>query len=148
MKATVQPPKEGFVPNPQRISNPFSRDTEPDWVLTSGLKRRDTDMCVERKPLPPPRHRTFDAINSTQSREPRVLDKVPPTIPRKPLSLTSHTAHRTSIPSSVSAAFTTSKADSTRRYQHESQEKTDSGTSDLLDDHMNEEIDWKPLIPQ
>ncbi|KAJ5591772.1 uncharacterized protein N7459_002141 [Penicillium hispanicum] len=145
VKSTVQPPKEGLVANSRRKSNPFSFDAEPDWVRNPGLARGDTDSRVGRKPLPSPRHRTFDAINSTRPFEKQAPGRTPPVVPRKPLSLTSQPAHRVSSP--VRVASTASEGSLPRGAQHRSPGGISGSGGDLLGDTMDEQIDWKPLVP-
>ncbi|KAF2854632.1 hypothetical protein T440DRAFT_464773 [Plenodomus tracheiphilus IPT5] len=47
-KARVQPPSEGYLPNPKRPSNPFTPSPEPDWV---DVKR---NVSGNGRPEPPP----------------------------------------------------------------------------------------------
>lgn len=56
-KARVQPPSDGYLPNPKRPSNPFAPSPEPDWVDVKKLS-------ASNRPEPPPargsqRARTF-----------------------------------------------------------------------------------------
>ena len=140
VKATVQPPREGFVPNPERKSNPFAADTEPDWVPSSGLTRSTTSTSVERKPVPPPRHGTFDGVVSLEpSQKKQVPGKSPPAVPRKPISLSSQPSPGTPAQSS---------SQSVRSNASRPSAKSSSTAVDLLGDDDDEQIMWKPLVPQ
>ncbi|KAF2222115.1 SacI homology domain-containing protein [Elsinoe ampelina] len=72
VRSMIKVPAEGFAPNPQRPSNPFTPSAEPDWVK------------VERpspspKPAPPPARRIPARSNSTRSLEsPRRRNLPPP----------------------------------------------------------------------
>ncbi|KAJ5348153.1 uncharacterized protein N7506_001406 [Penicillium brevicompactum] len=117
VKATVQPPQEGLVANPQRKSNPFSPDV--DWVAPAQ---------IQRKPVLPPRRDTLESPSST-SRQSVESVRLAPAVPRKPLSLSSK-SHTMPVSNqerqSVAGAASTS-------------------SPDLLDS-SSEQIGWKPLL--
>ncbi|KAJ6172456.1 hypothetical protein N7470_001523 [Penicillium chermesinum] len=171
-KATLQPPGEGLVPNPRRKSNPFSPDSEPDWVPQSRLGRQNT---IDRKPAPPPRRvasvartgspvsmsgvpldskpmlpprraATADVSAPTMEVERQRLERAPP-VPRKPISLSS----QGSKPASISGRQTNATSPgggSARSQQSYSAAGTSSASVDLLGDSADEPIEWKPLVPQ
>ncbi|KAL5121928.1 Inositol-1,4,5-trisphosphate 5-phosphatase 1 [Pleosporales sp. CAS-2024a] len=63
-KARIQPPQEGYMPNPKRPSNPFTPSPEPDWV--------DVQRMGGGRPEPPPargsqRARTVDFNSSSNN---------------------------------------------------------------------------------
>ncbi|KAF7713340.1 Uncharacterized protein PECH_001493 [Penicillium ucsense] len=193
-KAEIQAPKPGFVPNPLRKSNPFSADTEPDWIPKTQLqeKRAKAPALPERKPAPPPRRRTAgpsrdnDLSTSTSrstsssspvSLSPRLeklrLDKSPPAVPRKPISLSSQvTGPRFASPASSPAFASAGLARSStlpRDFESRSVGRTAGGggggggeeekkrgsqlsdakrSDDLLGDAAGDSIGWKPLLPQ
>ncbi|KAK4540308.1 hypothetical protein LTR36_009620 [Oleoguttula mirabilis] len=68
-RSTVKPPSNGFAPNPQRPSNPFSPTAEPDWVK------------VDRPSAPPSRTASV-ASNASRVRGESLARKLPP--PLKP----------------------------------------------------------------
>ncbi|CDM32457.1 Inositol-1,4,5-trisphosphate 5-phosphatase 1 [Penicillium roqueforti FM164] len=138
VKATVQPPKQGYIPNPQRKSNPFSADV--DWVPSLGsLKNRNTDPVQDtrEKPMLPPRRDTFESPTGSLSPHAVEKAKVRPAVPRKPLSLSSQTKVGAVSPSSQH----TSSQDSPG-----SGVTADTGSTDLLSDSASEQIGWKPLL--
>lgn len=139
VKARVQPTKEGFVPNTERKSNPFSMDSEPDWIPISGLTRSSARNSVDRKPVPPPRHGTFDGVVSVEPGA--AVGKSPPAVPRKPLSLSSQTAPSTPLSASRQSI-------STGQSGSRPPGPGNSGAVDLLGDADSETIEWKPLVPQ
>lgn len=115
VRSAVTPPAASLVPNIHRKSNPFSPSGKADWVspLHPAAKQRDMHVSnggVLQNPLLPPRHETrnssaqgsklasesavFSEVDGTgtavrpfakMSRNP----KMPPPIPRKPVSLSS-----------------------------------------------------------
>ncbi|OQE34520.1 hypothetical protein PENCOP_c017G07090 [Penicillium coprophilum] len=137
VKATVQPPKQGYIPNPQRKSNPFSADV--DWVPSpDSMENKPTEpVQVTRKPMLPPRRDTFNS--STGSLSPQAVEtvKTRPAVPRKPLSLSSQGKIRTASPEGQH----TSRQDSP-----ESGVTAITGSTDLLSDSGSEQIEWKPLF--
>ncbi|KAF4555326.1 SacI-like domain-containing protein 2 [Elsinoe fawcettii] len=71
VRSTIKVPANGFAPNPQRPSNPFTPSTESDWVK------------VERpspspKPAAPPPRRIPGRSNSTRSMEAPRRRNLPP----------------------------------------------------------------------
>ncbi|KAJ6015065.1 hypothetical protein N7540_009656 [Penicillium herquei] len=133
-RTTLQPPQEGLAANVLRKHNPFSTDSEPEWVPSSRMMRQGT---INRKPPPPPRRGTslnekdaIPALRKTSS------GKAPPDIPRKPTSLSSHSAPR---PLGV---------DDQDRGSMKSSPNQQSVTQDLLGDSTDGPIEWKPLLPQ
>ncbi|KAJ5157574.1 Inositol-1-4-5-trisphosphate 5-phosphatase 1 [Penicillium canariense] len=154
VKAAVQPPKAGLVANPQRKSNPFSMDGEPDWVPSS-LSAENGPQARDRKPLPPPRRgttgRSKDNMQSL-GREKPALEKSPPVVPRKPMSLSSQAATGR-LPTPVSDQGRSAVLQNT---SHPSQSPdvvrgaSRAEAGDLLgdDDAPGEPIGWKPLLPQ
>ncbi|KAJ5875527.1 Inositol-1-4-5-trisphosphate 5-phosphatase 1 [Penicillium subrubescens] len=152
-KAAVQPPKAGLVPNPQRKSNPFSMDDEPDWIPGSRDTDQGPDARVDRRPLPPPRRgtsgRSKDNMQSPGGDAP-VVEKSPPAVPRKPVSLSSQaTAGR--IPSGSSSQERSASlqgSPSLRQTADGGRGVSSAETGDLLGDASGEPIGWKPLLPQ
>ncbi|KAJ5919019.1 hypothetical protein N7466_009962 [Penicillium verhagenii] len=142
-KATIQPPGEGLVANFQRRSNPFSIDSEPDWVPTSGLTRKST---IDRKPAPAPPPRRGRTLNEQSSTTPIDADKVRPVVPRKPISLASQSSLHTPRSDEQSHAISSPvNSDQSRLFPA----KTGGISSpDLLGDPTDEKIEWKPLLPQ
>jgi hypothetical protein len=135
VKATIQPPTGGLVANPERKSNPFSLDTAPDWVPSSNLMTTETDARMDRKPVPPPRQRTFDGSESTGPQSASsTLSKSPPAVPRKPLALTSQGCARSPVSGSGQGA--------------RAAPQSSIRAPDLLGDGAEEQIGWKPLLPQ
>lgn len=135
VKATVRPPAEKFIANPQRKSNPFSMDTEPDWVPHSGLMGKEADARTDRKPVPPPRQQAFDRSESAAPRSASsTMSKSPPAVPRKPLALSSHGGVRSPVSGSDQGAWATPRSS--------------TGAPDLLGDDADEQIEWKPLLPR
>lgn len=152
-KAAVQPPKAGLVPNPQRKSNPFSMDDEPEWIPNSRATESGPQARVDGKPLPPPRRgtsgRSKDNSQSPGGGTP-VVEKSPPAVPRKPVSLSSQpSAGR--VPSATSSqARSATLHDSPRLSQSPDGGRgvSSAETGDLLGDASGETIGWKPLLPQ
>lgn len=152
-KAAVRPPKAGLVPNPQRKSNPFSTDDEPDWIPSSRGTDQGPEFRVERRPLPPPRRgtsgRSKDNMQPLGGDAP-VVEKSPPAVPRKPVSLSSQaTAGR--IPSGTSSqarSATLQDSPSFSQSPDGGSGVSSAGTGDLLGDASGETIGWKPLLPQ
>ena len=146
-KTTVQPPREGHVANIQRKPNPFSPDSEPDWVPASDLARKGT---VDRKPAPPPRNGAIsNGLKSPapSGERPRTGKAPPPPVPRKPLSLSS----QSSTPKSTSgsqAQLGSSQLGSARSQSSRSTGRSGADAPDLLADPMSEQIEWKALLPQ
>lgn len=135
VKATVQPPAERFIANPERKSNPFSMDTEPDWVPYSGLMGKEADARTDRKPAPPPRQQAFDGSESAGPRSARsTMSKSPPAVPRKPLALSSQGGVRSPVSGPDQGAWTAPQSS--------------TGAPDLLGDDADEQIEWRPLLPQ
>ncbi|KAJ5122846.1 hypothetical protein N7448_003980 [Penicillium atrosanguineum] len=132
VKATVQPPADKFVPNPERKSNPFSLDNQPDWVPNSNLMGKETDSRKDRKPVLPPRQKTFDRSESTASAS-STMSKSPPVVPRKPLALTSRGMSQSPVSGSSQDTWAVSQS-----YTR---------ATDLLGDDAEEQIEWKPLLP-
>ena len=150
-KAELQPPKEGFIPNPQRKSNPFSRDDEPDWVPSSRITRNGLDARADRKPLPPPRRGTSGAAReSVQSPvgEKPVAGKSPPAVPRKPLSLSSQAAVSRVASTGSGPSRSASLRDSPGGESGQGFGGPGGQTGDLLGDASGDTIGWKPLLPQ
>ena len=142
VKATVQPPKQGYIPNPQRKSNPFSADI--DWVPSPGsLKNRNTDPVqnTREKPMLPPRRDTFESPtgNPTGSLSPHAVEtaKVRPAVPRKPLSLSSQAKIGTVSPDGQHTSWQDSPGSGVTAH---------TGSTDLLSDSASEQIEWKPLL--
>ncbi|KAJ5218285.1 uncharacterized protein N7498_000384 [Penicillium cinerascens] len=135
VKATVQPPAERFIANPKRKSNPFSMDTEPDWVPNSSLMGKQADARTDRKPVPPPRQQAFDGSESTGPRSgSSTMSKSPPAVPRKPLSLSSQGGVRSPVSGSDQGVWAAPQSN--------------TGAPDLLGDDADEQIEWRPLLPQ
>ncbi|KAJ5732828.1 hypothetical protein N7493_004309 [Penicillium malachiteum] len=133
-RTTLQPPQEGLVANVLRKPNPFSTDSEPEWVPTSRMMRQGT---IDRKPPPPPRRgSSLNEKDATPTLRKTSSGKAPPSIPRKPTSLSSHSAPR---PLGV---------DNQDRGSTKSSPNQQRVTQDLLGDSTDEPIEWKPLIPQ
>jgi hypothetical protein len=152
-KAAVQPPKAGLVPNPQRKSNPFSMDDEPDWIPSPRGTDQGPEARVDRKPLPPPRRGTSGrSIDSLQSPggDTAVAEKSPPAVPRKPVSLSSQaTAGRISPATSSQARSATWQNSPSLSQSPDGRRGVSSAeTGDLLGDASGETIGWKPLLPQ
>lgn len=138
VKATVQPPKQGYIPNPQRKSNPFSADV--DWVpIPDSIKNRNTDPVqdMRKKPILPPRRDTFES--PTQSLSPQTVEtgKIRPAVPRKPLSLSSQAKLGTVSPSGRHPSGQDSPGINV---------PAGMGSTDLLSDSAREQIEWKPLL--
>lgn len=157
-KAAVQPPKDGFVPNPQRKSNPFSMDDEPEWIPNSRVTEKGPETRVDRKPLPPPRRGTSGGSKDKDGMQAPGVDKSvagksPPAVPRKPLSLSSQAA--VSRVSSAASGQTRSASQQDSSGQCPAPDAvrglpggSSAQTGDLLGDASGETIGWKPLLPQ
>lgn len=147
--ATVQPPREGFVANTQRKSNPFSLDAEPDWVPSSGVVGTASDSQVDRKPVPPPRQRTLNESGSKEPSSPNwSVSKSPPAVPRKPLSLSSQPSFPVSRSGSGQAEYTPPQSRSEPIRLRRPTGEASAGATDLLRDTTGEQLEWKPLLPQ
>lgn len=151
-KAELQPPKEGFIPNSQRKSNPFSMDNEPDWVPGSRIRQNGLEPRADRKPLPPPRRGTSNAARESVQSPPvgdkPVAGKSPPAVPRKPLSLSSQAAVSRVASTGSSPSPSASLRDSPGVGSEQGFGGPSSQTGDLLDDASGDPISWKPLLPQ
>lgn len=150
-KAELQPPKEGFIPNPQRKSNPFSMDDEPDWVPSPRITQNGPEARADRKPLPPPRRGTSGAAReSVQSpgAEKSVVGKSPPAVPRKPLSLSSQAAVSRVASTGSGPSQSASLRDSSGVGNGQGFGGPSDHTGDLLGDASGEAVGWKPLLPQ
>ncbi|CAG7918182.1 unnamed protein product [Penicillium olsonii] len=119
VKATLQPPREGLVANPQRKSNPFSPDT--DWVAPAQ---------IPRKPMLPPRHGTTGSPTISTSPQSVGSGRLAPVVPRKPLSLSSQAKSQTMPISGEQTA----------------QPIAASASSPDLLGSSSEPIGWKPLL--
>jgi hypothetical protein len=146
VKSTVHPPQNGLVANVKRKSNPFSSDVEPDWVPSTGDPSIIRDGKPLRKPALPPRTGSQDQLrdsspmvqtNPGQQQPNRIPEKSPPAVPRKPMSLSSPSEHRS--PSHF-AGESSSPGQSTA--------KATASPANLLDGTGAEQIEWKPLLPQ
>ncbi|KAJ5831047.1 uncharacterized protein N7525_009300 [Penicillium rubens] len=136
VKATVQPPKQGYIPNPERKSNPFSADV--DWVPSPGsIKNRNTDPVqdMRKKPMLPPRRDTFESPTGSSSPREVGTGKIRPAVPRKPLSLSSQAKT-----AAVSPGQPTPLQDSP------GSGGIDMGSTDLLGDSASDQIEWKSLL--
>lgn len=146
VKATVHPPQKGLVANMQRKSNPFSSDVKPDWVPPTGDPSIVRDDKPMRKPALPPRTGTQDQFGDSsptvqttpgQKQPNRIPEKSPPAVPRKPMSLSSPSEHRSS-----------SQFAGERSSARPSTAKATASPVDLLGGTGSEQIEWKPLLPQ
>ncbi|EPS31303.1 hypothetical protein PDE_06258 [Penicillium oxalicum 114-2] len=167
-KAEIQPPKAGYVPNPLRKSNPFSMDSEPDWVPKARVPTKTPDL-PERKPVPPPRRRTaglsretsVSSVSMSSRMERLTLEKTPPAVPRKPISLSSQAtggrftspsasglARSSTLPRDFGSANTARSAAAGGNAVPGSQLSHVQRSGDLLGDASGDTIEWKPLLPQ
>ncbi|KAJ5217507.1 uncharacterized protein N7469_011132 [Penicillium citrinum] len=122
VKATLKPPSN-TIPNPQRHSNPFTPDAEPDWVSIPTPPSPKPNHQIERKPPPSTSTTKYDQqcgiwirirIGITHRKTQSTTRH-----PRKPISLSSG---------------------------REDQKKS---SMDLLGDNVDErDLGWKPLLPQ
>ncbi|KAK1140622.1 Inositol-1,4,5-trisphosphate 5-phosphatase 1, partial [Aspergillus melleus] len=149
VKSNVKPPNDGYILNSYRTSNPFSPDSNPDWI--AGLQQ---DRSASR-PLPPPRTNVSNPKNRPRSnsgtsgsnlerleREDMAAThrnlsrntKATPPIPRKPVLLA------TALGQQHGDSLKSSGLDSGEDAVHES--------GSILDDTPDTTIDWKPLLPQ
>ena len=128
-RSTVAPPEKGYVPNPQRPSNPFTPTPQPDWIAPNRLQKQDG--AQKRSPGPPvtpklPRRTNTPALEASSTSAGKSDDdlrpvgadilrkaspartvssasKRPPPIPRKPAMLTSGSLHRVESASSTAS---------------------------------------------
>ncbi|KAJ5971139.1 uncharacterized protein N7479_001057 [Penicillium vulpinum] len=138
VKATVQPPKQRYIPNPQRKSNPFSADV--DWVpRPDSIENKNTDPLevTRKKPMLPPRRDTLESPTGSSSPRAVEIGKTPPAVPRKPLSLSSQTKIGTISPSGQHTS---------RQNSPGSGVTPSTRSTDLLGDSASEKIEWKPLL--
>jgi hypothetical protein len=137
VKATVQPPNEGYIANAHRKSNPFTADI--DWVESSTSSEHSTTSCVQigRKPMLPPRRDTLGSSTGSTSPQSVKSARLPPAVPRKPLSLSSQTKAQTMPTMSNTQGSRQGSLGSTNAA---------SSPPDLLGDSSSERIGWKPLL--
>lgn len=148
MRTTIQPPKERYIANIQRKSNPFRPDDEPDWVPNqTGL---GNDAVPGRKPgpppPPPPRQRTVDEADPLRPSSASAMDHSPPAVPRKPFSLSSQGSRRGPSP-----RLSTMLQQSVSARDHDllgPPGQASAASADLLSDTTGEQIGWKPLLPE
>ncbi|KAJ5739679.1 hypothetical protein N7533_012463 [Penicillium manginii] len=167
VKATTKPP-EGLVPNTQRASNPFSTDTEPDWIRPSSDRPpappHDKELQpepwnhnhplagteVEIPPAPPPRQGTGSfSETSPVERGSAPAPRSPPAIPRKPISLSSRQSSMRLGPGEEEGGRAHSITASSPPPSASTPARSSAGL-DLLGDSASEheQIGWKPLLPQ
>jgi len=65
-RSSIKPPQNGFVPNPNRPSNPYTPTDEPDWVT---VPRMSQNKSVAPPP-PNPRPSTSSSTNGTRKLPP------------------------------------------------------------------------------
>ncbi|KAJ5674856.1 uncharacterized protein N7477_004790 [Penicillium maclennaniae] len=118
-KAIVRPPSEEFVPNPKRKSNPFSLDAQPDWIPKSSLMGHGTDPRKDRKPA------SECKLDHEQIAPYRTSEATCTNFPRMP-------------PNPVSGPSQGTWAAS----------QSHTWATDLLGDGAEEQIEWKPLLPE
>lgn len=83
----------------------------------------------------PPRRDTFESPTGSSSSREFGTEKIRPAVPRKPLSL-----------SSQAKTATVSPGQPTRLQNSPGNGGTGMGSTDLLGDSANEQIEWKPLL--
>ncbi|CAI7635984.1 unnamed protein product [Penicillium glandicola] len=138
VKATVHPPRQGYIPNAQRKSNPFSADI--DWVASPGsIEKKNTDpvQVMREKPMLPPRRDTCDSPTGSLSPQMVETRRIPPAVPRKPLSLSSQVKIETVSPSDQHTSWQDSPGSGVT---------ASMSSPDLLSDSTSEQIEWKPLL--
>ncbi|KAH6671128.1 SacI homology domain-containing protein [Halenospora varia] len=57
-RSAINPPKNGFIPNPDRPSNPYTPTDEPDWVTVPRIQSRSQNDLRYTPPPPNPRGST------------------------------------------------------------------------------------------
>lgn len=146
MKSSIHPPSRDHALNTYRASNPFSPKGSPDWapIAASQMQYMDARGIIPMKPPVPPRSSTAPVAyqnkpHNALGAKGNVHKKAPP-VPPKPNSLGSDqnsTIHNRSQNGDATLSGPTTR-----------QSRRPSLTSGLLDDNVNEEISWKPLVPQ
>ncbi|KAL4811568.1 SacI homology domain-containing protein [Aspergillus unguis] len=144
VKSSVRPPTKDHILNVQRTSNPFAPKESPDWtpIPTNRCDSAIANDVITRKPPLPPRSATVSVMSQGQPYSPSEseenLRRNAPPVPPKPSSLGSkhNGALYPPVRKAVSETPTVSMGG------------TRSSTTGLLDDNVDEEVNWKPLIPQ
>ncbi|KAL4933596.1 SacI domain and endonuclease/exonuclease/phosphatase family protein [Aspergillus undulatus] len=148
VKASIRPPTKDQILNIHRTSNPFVPRESPDWshiapTETESISTRDT---IPRKPPVPPRCVTAPLLGQVQQLSSQeIKDSLPrnaPPVPPKPnsLGLNQDAASQRKIPN----ARGSSMLSDTLSKNH----TRSSLPTGLLDGSVDEEINWKPLLPQ
>lgn len=162
--------------NIHRNPNPFSSSEELDWVHIKNPVRRDSDENAENVIVTGPSvpqggelldmsmhpeidHDSADSHVAERPHETARDIKTPPPIPRKPTSLISKENRPDTALKSVRSErdmgqnpLNISQSPGTVYPQNRpgAQATSDGGrnTTDLLNDDADEDIRWKPLLPQ
>ena len=94
-RSDVADQHSGYRPNPNRLANPFSPTSEPDWIL---VDNRQSTQPVSRAAAPvkktvdQPGITTVSRSPSSASTVASTLRKAPPPVPRKPIALSDNTS--------------------------------------------------------
>ena len=145
--------------NIHRSPNPFSSGEEPDWVHITSSVPRNSDKNAENAVI-----RQKDELLNISGHSERPQDtvrdiKTPPPIPRKPKTLISKESRPNTIMEGVRSGRDMEQNPQNMPqspgvvYPHDGQgaRTTANGgrnTTDLLNDDVDEGINWKPLLPQ
>ncbi|KAL4955062.1 SacI homology domain-containing protein [Aspergillus filifer] len=144
VKSSIRPPNKDQTLNIHRTSNPFAPRESPDWtsVTLNQMQSISTRDTVPRKPSIPPQSQTVSLASHSQTsslrrtgEDGRVSPRNAPPVPPKPNSLGLTHARRS-----------LSEARSDRMLSRQRIES--ASPTGLLDDNVDEEISWKPLLPR
>jgi hypothetical protein len=69
-RSTIKPPQNGLIPNPNRLSNPYSISDEPDWVTVPRPPPPRGSKNTNSQPPPNPRPAAPGATNGTRKLPP------------------------------------------------------------------------------
>lgn len=142
--------------NIHRSPNPFSSDEEPDWVHITSSARRNSEknaVILQEDEL-------LNISGHSERPQDTVRDiKTPPPIPRKPKTLISKESRPDTTVKGVRSGRDMEQNPQNMpqspgvAYPHNGQgpqTTADGGrsTTDLLNDDVDEGINWKPLLPQ
>lgn len=145
MKSSIHPPSRDHVLNTYRTSNPFSPKESPDWapISVSQMQYTDARDVISMKPPVPPRGLTAPVAYQNQPHSALEakgnVHKNAPPVPPKPSSLGSD--RNSTIRNQFQNRDATLSGPTTRK------SRRSSLASGLLDDNVNDDISWKPLVP-
>ena len=114
-RSTLQPPSIGFIPNPKRVSNPFTTSEEPDWVKVHRSRSAEraasrSDSATESATKPVATRRLPPPFISTES-----VPQLPPRSSLIQTQMDGMSIGRSGSPSSIKSVPIQSSISSSRK---------------------------------